>query len=464
MSERSNALLWGGVRATVGVLVIGVAATVAVALNTIPLPAVERDTVAVTVDTLHGAEQALVCSGSFAELGADPNRPSVSLPTGIASVTVAGEISSMSELERTEAGGSAPAVLHAPAGDPLAAAQAQQVLTATLRGLTASSCAEPVNEQWLIGGATTLGISTTLSLGNASSVPATVQLTLYDENGAVDQTRTSGVLVPAGSERTVSLNGYAPGREHIAVRVVSTGAAVTASLGVAQAASLIPFAVDTVTRQLAPGTTLIVPGVTNISTHQHGPGDAGEIDPYPVLVRVLAPAGETGSATVRAVMADGSSEQLGQLEFSGSAVAQLPVAHWPEEADAVVIESSAPVIAAVQGSADSGTEHDYAWFAPAPVLAADTPVAAPVVFGGSLVLVNPGAVDAVVRIDAGSGQPREVKVPAGGAVTAVAAGPVTLTSSAPIAAGVRLAGGGDIAGYPILTGADRASAITVYPR
>lgn len=464
MSERSNALLWGGVRATVGVLVIGVGATVAVLLNAVPLPAIERDTVAVTVDTLHGAEQALVCAGSFAELGADPGRPSTALPTGIAALSVAGDASGVSELLRPEAGGSAPAVVHGAAGEPLAGAQAQQVVTPTLRGFAASGCAEPVNEQWLIGGSTTLGISATLSLGNASSVPATVELTLYDENGVVDRARTSGVLVPAGSERTVSLNGYAPARERIAVRVVSTGAAVTASLGVAQAVALTPFAADTVTRQLAPSTTLVIPGVANLSTHQHGPGDAGQIDPYPVVVRVLAPGGETGSAAVRAVQADGSSIDLGRVEFAGSVVAELPVAHWPTEAHAVVIDATAPLVAAVQGSADDGSAHDYAWFVPAPVLAAGTPSAAAVVPGGQLVLVNPGGSDAVVEILPATGAPREVSVPAGAAVTAEASGAVVLTASAPIAAGVRVASGADIAGYPILTGVERARSLTVYPR
>lgn len=466
MTERTSPVLRGSVRATVGVLIIGVAATAGVVLSTAPLPAVERDAVAVSVDTLHGAEQKLVCAGAFGELGADPSRPTVALPSGEATVVVSGDATARTELERLEPGGGLPTVVHAPAGEPVAAAQAQLVTTANLRGLAASACAEPSNEQWLLGGATTLGVSTTLSLGNPSDVPATVQLTLYDEDGPLEEAQSSGVLVPAGSERTVSLNGYAPGRERIGVRVVSTGAAVTATLGVAQTQTLTPFAVDSVTRQLTPDTLLLVPGVTNTSTQQDGPGDAGPLDPFPVLVRVLAPGGETGTATVRAILADGSGEELGRLEFSDAGVAEMPVAHWPEGAVAVAIEASAPVLGGVLGSADSGVEHDYAWFAPAPPLPADTEVAVPVVAGGRLVLVNPGAEDAVVRIVAQSdgAKPQEVTVPAGAAILSPVSTSSILTSSAPVAAGVRIASNGNIAGYPILTAVERASSITVYPR
>lgn len=466
MSDRSNSMLRGGMRATVGVLVIGSAAATAVLLNTVPLPSIERAAVAVTVDALHGAEQSLVCPGSFAELGADPSRPSIAVPSGTAVIAIAGDVTGDFELSRTEPGGSLPQVLRAPAGEAVAAAQSQFVATESLRGLSTASCAEPVHEQWLLGGSTSLGVTTTLSLGNPSDVPATVQLTLYDERGVIDETSTSGVLVPARSERTVSLNGYAPGRESLAVRVVSTGSAVTASLGVAQTDTLTPFAVDTVTRQLVASTTLVIPGVTNLSTHQHGgPGDAGELDPFPVVVRVLAPGGESGTATVRAVCADGTSEVLGQLEFAGSAVVSMPVQHWPQDANAVVIDANAPLFGGVLGSSDDGTEHDYAWFAPAPELPVDSDVAAPVVAGGQLVIVNTGQTAAQVGISdaTGASPDREVSVPAGAAVPVSASGGAILSSSAPVYAGVRVTAGG-IAGYPILTAADRVSTLTVFTR
>lgn len=478
--------LRGSVRALTGVLVIGVAATAAVILGAAPLPVIEHPPVSIAVDTLRGAERQYVCPGSFAVLGADPARPTVAVPVGVASITLAGQASGQTELQREEPGGSSPAVLSVPADRVFAAAQVQTVENETLSGLTAASCAEPANEQWLVGGTTALGASTTLALGNPAGVPATVRLTLFDENGQVGSEQTSSVLVPAGSERIVSINGYAPDRERLAVRVDSTGAAVTAALEISHVSGLQPFAVDTATRQLAAEHRLVFPGVANTRTEVHGPGDAGEADEYPVLVRLLSATGEQGTARVSALLADGGAQDLGTVDLVASAVGELSVKAWPEGATAVVVEADVPIVGGVLGSVDSDEGHDYAWFAPAPELAAGDEVAAAVVPGGELVLANPGSSPAEVRIaDIGSaaapeggseegdrapsgagdeGGARTISVPAGGTATVQAATAIRLSSSAPIHAGVRLVTESSIAAYPVIGEAERSRSLTVYPR
>lgn len=464
MNEQSR-ILRGGLRAVVGLLVVGVSATAVVLLGSLPLPTVEREPLALTVDTTQNTDRTLVCAGSFAELGADPNRPEAAIPTTAPAVTVAGVAAATAELARAEGGAGLPTVLTAPADEPLAAAQIQAVTTETLRGVTASACTEPLNEQWLLGGASSLGTSTTLSLGNPGVVPATVQISVFDENGAVDAVQTAGVLVSPGTEQTVSLNGYAPDRERLAVRVVSTGAPVSASLGVGQLSGIEPYAVDTVTRQGEPSNTLVVPGVTNVSDHEHGAGDVGEADLFSVLVRVLAPGGEVGTATVRAVGDDGAETDLGEIQLSSSGIGELGVEHWPDDANAVIIDADVPVVGGVLGSAHEGEQRDYTWFVPAPVLAADEPVAVPVVTGGRLIVVNPGDEPADVTIAGATGSPREWRVPAGSAVaTTNAPADAVLTSSAPVAAGVRYVKDGDIAAYPVQAQDARDGALTVYTR
>ncbi len=464
MSEASNRAIRGSVRALAGVLIIGVAASLAVLIGATTLPTIERDPVALTVDARHGAERPFVCSGSFAELGADPSRPGVAIPAGTAIVATSGKLSQSSELERAESGGSAPEVERVPAGVSFAAAQSQQVVTDDLRGLVASSCAEPMNEQWLVGGATTVGVSTTVNIGNPAEVPATVQMTVYDENGQVDSAQTSGVLVPAGSERIVSLNGYAPGRELLAVKVDSTGAAVTATLGIGHVSGLQPVAVDTVTRQIAPRTTLVVAGVTNIGNDHHGAGDAGKLDQYPVVVRALSSTGEPGTATIRALLGDGSSEELGSITLSGEAVNEKIVDHWPENANAVVIESTVPIVAGVLAQASGDGAHDYAWFAPTPELSPNTEIAVAVVDNGQLVLANPGPTESRVVLSSFGVADQEYIVPAGASIAVRAPADSRLTSSTPIYAAVRVATSEDIAGYPVLAEPERASEITVFPR
>ncbi|MBK0417697.1 hypothetical protein JD276_01420 [Leucobacter sp. CSA1] len=462
MSQRSE-VLRVGVRATVGLLVTGIAATAIVLLGNVPLPGVERTPLAMTVDTSQDSERTYVCAGSFAELGADPTRSGVAVPLGTAAVTIAGDPTETTELVRQEEGGSAPAVVQGPADAPLVAAQTQRLSTPTLSGLSASACTEPVNEQWLVGGSTAVGASSTLSLGNPGQVPATARVTVYDAEGPVDAGQTTGVLVPPGSERTVSLNGYAADREQLAVRVVSTGATVTATMGVSQIETLDPFAVDTVTRQLEPQSTLVIPGVTNIYDHVDNHGDQ-EGDYYPVQVRLLAP-DASGRATVRAVDKKGESTELGSVELEAGAVAELRPERWPEGANAVIVEADVPVVGGVLGTAVRDEDRDYAWFAPGGEIPAETPTAAAVVSGGGLVLVNPGAEDAEAEIaEAGSDdEPRTVKIPAGAAVTSRAPASAEITSTAPIFVGVRMARNG-IAGYPVLPAESRSGELTVYTR
>ncbi|WP_449277097.1 DUF5719 family protein [Leucobacter sp. GX24907] len=467
MTDRKR-LLRGGARAVTGLLITATAATAAVMVAVLPLPTVQAEAPSITVTTEQDARRVLVCAGSFAELGADPDDPSLAVPTGSAEVTRAGASDDTEELARENAGsGSLPTVQVASPGEPSAAAQRQTVSTEEARGVTASICAEPVNEQWLVGGDTTTGVSTTLSLGNPGQLPATAQITLYDENGQVESSQTAGVLVPPGIERTVSLNGYAPNRERLAVRVVTTGATVTASLGVGQVKDITPVGADTVSRQLDPEQTLVFAGLTNRNDHDdQTASDVGDVDEFPVRARLLAPGDQAGTAVVRAIGADGKSTELGTVDLEPGVVSDLRVEHWPERATALVVDSNVPVVGGAFGSANADDKHDNAWFAPAPVIEADASTAAPVVDGGTLVVMNPGEETATVTVERadGKGKPAEVTVEPGAARGVKAPAGALITSDRPVHAGVRVATADTVAGYPILPLADREVDLTVFPR
>lgn len=465
MSDRTR-MLRGGARALTGLLVAAAAGAAVVALGSVTLPEVTRAPQPLVVDTTQNTNRTLVCAGAFSVLGADEARPGAAIPIGSPSVTVSGEAAGTASLQRSEGGQGLPSVITAPIAQPLAAAQVQAVNGEQLRGATASACAEPLNEQWLLGGGSSLGVSTTLSLGNPGGVPATVEISVHDENGAVDAVQTAGVLIAPGTEQTISLNGYAPDRDRFAVRVVSTGAPVTASLGIAHRLGLDAYGVSSVGRQVEPAKRLVIPGVANESDHERGPSDSGEGDDYPVLIRALAPGGTETTLRARAIDAKGGSTDLGELKLLPSAVGELSITTWPTNANAVVIEADAPVLASVLGSATKGREHDYEWFVPATEMAAGEPVAAPVVSGGKLVLVNSGTEAATVQITAasGKGKPSTETVPAGAAVAVSAPSDAMLESSAPIAAGVRYLKDAEIAGYPVLAPDPREGELTVYTR
>lgn len=468
MSSRTS-IVRGSVRAATGLLITGIAATAAIMLGTGPVFQIERDPLAVSVDTQQGGAQRLVCAGPFGELGADPSRPDVSIPVGTVDVAFAGadgvtaDEQTLRPLNGSTDGGK---TYTGVAGDTIGAAQLVQVKTPTVAGSAASTCTEPANSQWLIGGASTLGVTTTVTIGNPSNVIATVHLAVYDENGRVDASESAGVIVPAGGQQTVSLNGFAPERERLAVQVTSTGAPVTATLSVAHITDLTPFAISSATRQLRPAQTSVIPGVTHrdVSGREHRASDAGDGDEVPVTVRVIAADGAEGQARVRAVDASGASTDLGTIDLAANTVGELVVPKWPTKANAVIVESDVPVYSAARAAARMLGSQDYEWFAAAPIIGADTSVAVPAVGGGQLVVTNAGTETAEVSVRAKGGATADVKVPAGAAVPVALSGGSVLSTSAPVYAAVRVVGDNRIAGYPVVPEVDRDGEMTVYLR
>lgn len=464
MNDAKRALR-GGLRAVTGLVVLGAAAAGTVLVTSATLPAVQNRPVAVTASTQADATRSIVCAGSFAELGANPVTPNAAVPTGTTTLTSVGTPSDTAKLEREVPGGTAPAVLRGPDTNPLGAAQSQTLETATLRGLAAAACVEPANEQWLVGGSTALGSNSVVTVGNPNEVPATVRFSLFDASGEVSSSQTVGVLVPAGAERTVALNGFAPGRDTLAVRVESTGASVTAALETSQTDQLSPKGVDIETRQLAPSTRLVIPGPTNISGEDmHGDGDGGTSgDSSGMVVRALAPGADGGTATVRALRPKGAAVELGRIPLKPGTLGQLKVSKWPADATAVVIEADVPVVGGVYGTASAGGFADGGWFSPAPKISAETAVAVPVVADGQLVIANDGDTEATVSLGPVGGESTaKVTVPAGASVVANAPKNAQLVSDQPVSAGVRVLKGSGIAGYPILPAEVRARTITVF--
>ena len=478
MSERSK-FFQSGARALTGLVITAAAGAGVLLITTIDMPTVERAPHALTVDTHQSGARDLVCAGSFAELGADPARPDIAVPVGDPSVVFVGdgELTTLevSAVDETSVAGAR--VFSAPMTSAIGAAQAQQVSTSTVSGQVASNCVEPVNEQWMVGGKTTLGESMTLSLGNTSEVPATVQIAVYDENGEVAAFQTAGVIVAPNSQQIVSLNGYAPEREALAVRITSTGAPVGASLGSSRVEAITPVGASTISRQLRPATRLVIPGLANVDVNERGDRPTHSETPedrYPVRVQAIAPDGAAGTATVSAIDDDGTRTPLGEIELGSSAVGVLDVTAWPEGATAIVVEADVPVYASALGNASSEGAVDYDWFTPAPEIDADRAIATPIAGGGDVFAVNLGSSDATLRFgeadadadaDSDSDDARTVTVPAGASVRLTGLpGKLLLTSDQPIHLGVRALGEGRLAGYPIEPLAEPGGEFTVFTR
>src|SRR5699024_6811297 len=187
--------------------------------------------------------------------------------------------------------------------ESLTGAQVQQLKEENATGLAAAACQEPMNDQWLVGGTTERGTSNVITLSNPGSVPATVTITVYDEEGIVENVGTSGVLVPPQTQSTLPLAGFGVGRVSPVIHVQAAGSPVAATLGVHAVRDIQAIGADTVNAQYAPDTSLVFPGVHHrIDTAHSDAGDAGA--DVPVIVRLMAPGADT-DATLTGLMAEG---------------------------------------------------------------------------------------------------------------------------------------------------------------
>lgn len=468
-------------RAGVGLAITGGVVAAILLVGSVAMPKIELEPVAATIDTAASATRTLTCAGSALELGADPSRPLLAMPTGVTVLTLqdatgyAGKTSSFARESDPTGGmeGAGSGVMLEVEGDQVyaeALSESELPQSGALKGLVTTQCIEATNESWIVGGTTTLGSVTLLSLTNPGDVPATVFVNVYDDKGLVESLQSSGVVVPPKSQRSVSLNGAAPEREKLAVQVLSRGAKVVATLQESLVQGLNPMGVDTVQGIDKPSTTLVIPGITTpvvagINTvDDHGHDRAGH------TLRVLAPGDAGGIVKATGVNAEGKTVKLVSEYVHPGEVTEFALENLTEEFSTVVVDAEVPVVASVTGLGVGSSGEDIAWFTAAPAIDREIAVAVPDAPGAQLTLYNPSDEAVIVDLVAGEGTTPDanltVTVPAHSSVRqAVKAnsGYQLLTGTAVYAA-LSFAGDGLLSGFPIVPPAGAAETVQVYTR
>lgn len=463
-----------GARLGAGAATAAIAVLAIVLVGLVPIPTRGADAPAVEV-TPDPAAMLRACSGGLVRLGTetgeDAGRP---VPVGTATVSAAATEGTLERIPLA-AGITGPELLRlAPGGGALAGAQTQSIESRDLTGLAAASCAEPSGSVWLVGGGTTVGRSSVLVLTNPSEVDATVEVAIWGEQGEVAAPGLSGIRVPAGDQRVLSLAGFAPGVASPVVHVAARGGGITATLQHSIVRGLDATGVEHVGPSPAPATEAVIPGVRIIDAIgiSRALGLEDWVDLQPAL-RLLAPGEEPARATVQIVPHDpdghGASFEL-DLEPGRVQDVTLPlVEELVEEGGArdadftVFVTADEPVLAAVRASTaidpgDAETAPDGFPIAPASDLAW-FPAAAPL-DDGSLVTIargpgaelsagNPGSADVELRLEPlDGGDPLTLVVPAdGGASIAVRSGATYRVTGGSLPIVVSLAEPGRLAAY-----------------
>ncbi|QTX05244.1 DUF5719 family protein [Agromyces archimandritae] len=355
----------------------------------------------------------------------------------------------------------------APGG--LAGAQSQRAETETQTGFAAAACGESRDDVWLVAGATDVGRTSLVLLANASEVDATVDLEVYGSQGRIEAPAATGLVIPAGTQRVVSLAGLAPDERMPVVHVVSDGGGVLASIQHSVIRGLAPGGVELAGATAAPSTDQLIPGfvvgtdggVDPLDDH----ADHAEGDDHPI-VRVFAPDGDGDAEVSVSIIPEGGGRgSTIDMTLEAGQAGDLALGVLDAGAYTIRVQADRPVVAAARASIVSGDERDFAWYAAAAPLLDEQLAVVPPGPSPVLHLANGGGEEAEAVVVAG-GRERTVTIPAGQAATvSVDAGAALLLGEVRgLYASISYRGDGQLSSFAIQPPSPEDSPLRVYTR
>ncbi|WP_146184974.1 DUF5719 family protein [Agromyces badenianii] len=358
-----------------------------------------------------------------------------------------------------------------------AGAQSQSAATETIAGFVATACAEASAESWLVAGATTLGRTSLVSLSNPTDVAATVDVRVIGETGAIDAGSALGIIVPARTQRTVSLAGLAPNLTSPVVHITSTGGMIAAALEQYAVDGLSPAGVEFTGVAAMPATRQVIPGFVVAESGGVDPAeDHADGDAFPAL-RVLATGDEPVDVSVGLVPESGAGGSTIEVTLQPGRATDVPLGVLEAGSYTVRLEADGPIVAAARattgsaagepapGETDAAASVDLAWTVSTAPLLDEAVVAVPEGPSPVLHLANEGGdvAEVLLAID---GESRAVTIEAGSAASVdVPAGAiVTLSGVAGVHASVSFSGAGELASFGVQPPGPLDAPIRVFPR
>jgi hypothetical protein len=467
-----------GARILTGTVGTAVAVAVVVAAGWLPLPTIAYRVPATSVTPV-ATDQQRVCAGPILNLGT----ASGGSATQVSSVgypvldyaASSGQAQTEPLLSTDDSSGVTPFKITLPpdkanpqAVPLLAASQTQSVSSGDLVGFSAAECREASGDSWLVGGATTTGRTTLLTLSNPGAVVATVTVSIYTEQGVIDAAGADGIAVPAGGQRVLSLAGFAPGATSPVIRVQSSGGQVVANLQESVVRTLDPGGVDIVGTGTGPSTTTVIPGVvlSSMAALTASAGADGDADLLPVL-RLLAPGTDSVKARIIVSPETGTAKPTTiNVTLSPAMVTEVRLGAFADGTYSITVDSDGPVVAAARASTiGTNGATDLAWFSSTALSEKKAVVAVASGPSPTMHLANATSDDATVTVKANGVPTTTVEVPARTTIAVPVAGSTDYQVASPV--GLRIAvsyfGDGALASFGVTPSGPNSQPITVYP-
>ena len=249
-----------------------------------------------------------------------------------------------------------------PLAPGLAAEQSMLASGPDFRGLVTGRCTATAREQWFVGGSGEVGRRGRLVLSNPTTVPAVVDVSVWDESGPVDAPATQDIAIPARSQHLLLLDALDPSAQRIGVLVSASQGRVAAALEMRESSDLDPQGVTFIPAAEPPSTEVVIPGVP-----AHGER----------TLRILAPGETDAIVSMRLLGPDGPFSPIGQdvVTVGAGTVAEVPIGDAAGEAAvAVALDSDAPITASVRVvDTPEDTAPDLAYTAATAALAGPAP-------------------------------------------------------------------------------------------
>jgi hypothetical protein len=471
MSEptRSSTTARAGARVVVAVvaLVVGSALVAGAALVPWPSHGIEPLSTVVTPVAL---PQQLVCPGALLKLGDSSGQDAdTALAVSDPSPTFGPHDASDTRLT----GPGTPHVISLDQSGTVAAAQAESKSANDFSGFAAASCTATASESWLVGGATTTGRTALVSLSNPTDVDASVDLEVTTEDGTVDAPGATGIVVPAGGQRVLSLAGLAPDAVSPVVHVRSTGGQIAASMQLSVSRGLLPSGIDTVTPTSVPAEHLVIPGLVIVDSDDHASNvqnriaQSADASDLSTVLRLLVPGTANAHASITISPEHGDTAEGATLEADlvAGRVTDVSLDGLESGSYTVTVDTDQPVVAAARASVASSEKPspnstDLAWFAVPATIAVPTALAVPAGPGARIHVANDG--DTAVTVDLASAG--TLSVPAhGSASLGLRAGAHSMSASGPVSATVTFASTSQLAALTVQPRAADADPVTVWP-
>ena len=321
------------------------------------------------------------------------------------------------------------------ASGPLAGVSVQQLDNLNVRGLAVSECQEPRTETWLVGGDTTTGRQTVVSLSNPGLVPATVNVEVFGQSGAIQAPLGQGILVQPGFQRVISLAGLAPSEPRPVVRVTSAGTGVVAALHTTISRGLAADGLAVITGQAPPSQTRVIAGLYAPPIEIIGPirGKEGYADVGGSL-RVLSP--DAPASVTVTVVRPSLGNITTRLELQAGQVGDLSLDELGAGDYSLVLESEQPIVAGVRNSVGTDERTDTAWAASSYPLERETLFVVPGVSDARFTLMNSGTNPVTYALNGSSSGLAAVAM----ITRLVSPGTYTLVAEGPLFAAVSIRG------------------------